>query len=160
VIEIPAGQVVAQGKLPAEPFGPQTFSPDGRWLVTLDMPPPDPAAVLAPLPEQAADLAVILHAFPTGNKQVEIPGPSAPSAYAFHPDGRLLAIGYQDGSMSLWDLGVGEEIFGADFCSQPVTGLAFTPDGESLAISDGRSPIRLLDLTALGRQLAEIGLQW
>ena len=53
-----------------------------------------------------------------------------------------------------------QEIFRADFCSQPVTQVAFTPDGASLAVSDGNSPIQLLDLVRLRRQLAAIGLEW
>ena len=105
-------------------------------------------------------MGLILQGFPTGDEPLKIAGPSAPGAYAFGPEGRLLAIGYRDGSVRLWDGGAGEGLFHADFCSQPVTELAFTPGGPGLAITDGRSPIQLLDLTALRRQMAEIGLDW
>jgi multidrug resistance efflux pump len=53
-----------------------------------------------------------------------------------------------------------EEVFHAGFCSQPVYQLAFTPDGESLAVADTESPIQFVDLTELRRQLAEMGLDW
>ncbi len=163
VFEIPAGRTIAQAELPGAPFGQQTFSPDGRWLVTADMPRPLPGAMWTPLPDgavQPSDLGVILQAFPAGDRQLKIAGASAPTAYAFSPDGGLLAVGYQDGSIKLWDVAESEEIVRADFCSHPVTQLAFTPDGASLAITDGKSPIQRLDLTALRRQLAGIGLDW
>jgi RNA polymerase sigma-70 factor (ECF subfamily) len=38
--------------------------------------------------------------------------------------------------------------------------LAFTSDGVSLAITDAESPIQLLDLIRLRRQLASVGLDW
>jgi hypothetical protein len=72
----------------------------------------------------------------------------------------MLAIGYQDGSAKLWDLTEREEIFRADFCSSPISQLAFTPDGTALAVTDGRSPIQLLHLTTLRQQLADIRLSW
>ena len=127
------------------------------------MPRPGASVMLAPFPESdtaPTDLALVLHAFPTGDERLRILARSAPTAYGFSPDGKLLAIGYQDGSMKLWDLESDEEVFHADFCSQPVTQLAFTPDGALLAISDGKSAIQRLDLVALRRQLARIRLSW
>jgi WD40 repeat protein len=161
VLEIPSGQTVARSELPGAPFGPQSFSPDGRWLVTSNVQPS--AHLLGLLQEDSTrqtDLGLILQAFPTGEKRLRVVGPAAPSAYAFSPDGGLLAIGYRDGSAGLWDVAGGEEIFRGNFCSQPVAQLAFTPDGVSLAVTDGKSPIQLLHLAGLRRQLAEVGLGW
>ena len=56
---------------------------------------------------------------------------------AFHPAGRLLAAGGDDGSIIVWELdGRGEgRMFQND--PLPVTGLAFSPDGRRLAASRG-----------------------
>ena len=117
-------------------------------------------AFVGQITAQPGDVKVTLWRFPSGEERSRIVGSSAPGAHAFSPDGRLLAIGYRDGSMILWDASRGEEVFRGDFRSQPITQLAFTPNGTSLAVSDGKSPVQLLDLIGLRRQLAKIRLDW
>ena len=163
VLAIPDGKAVAAIELPGTPFGPQTFSSDGRWLVTLDTARPALEATVETLSSRitpGTSTGLNLQSFPGGEKHLKISGSSAPTAFAVPPDGRLLAIGYQDGSATIWDLASNEEVFRADFCSQSVSHIAFTPDGASLAITDGASTIQLLDLTIVRRQLEEIGLDW
>ena len=163
VVEVFTGKRIAETELLAAPFGPRTFSPDGAWLVTLDVPQSAPWATFAYLEGNVAaqaNKALNLQSFPIADEQKKIVGSSTPTAHAFDPHERLLAIGYQDGSATLWDIAANEEIFHVGFCSQPVFQLAFTPDGESLAVTDTESPIQFIDLTGLRRQLVEIGLDW
>ena len=83
-----------------------------------------------------------------------------PSATAFSPDSRLLAIGYCDGFVRLSRVDDGAEIFRSQLRSRPIIQLAFSSDGATLAVTDGFDGIQLLDLPSLHRGLASIGLDW
>jgi WD40 repeat protein len=93
---------------------------------------------------------------------LSIRGTELTLAYAFSPDSRLLVVGYRDGSAQLWSLEQGQELFHWTLYPEPLEYLvlAFTPDGESLASSDGASAIRFLHLAPLRRHLADLGLDW
>jgi WD40 repeat protein len=163
VCEIPDGRTILQAEVLGVPFGSQTFSPNGQWLVKLDSPEsrPDAAfAAFAASTTEQAESGLALLSLPGADQKLRIAGPTRPTACAFSPDSRVLAVGYQDGSAKLWDLEQREDVFCADFCSSPISQLAFTPDGAALAVTDGRSPIQLLHLTTLRQQLADIGLSW
>jgi WD40 repeat protein len=163
VIDLSSGEQVGEVELAGSPFGPQSFTADGRWLVAQDTDRQPLDAVIEPFGGRArprANATLLARSFPDGAKQLRIEGPSAPTAFALDAQGRLLAIGYQDGVVMLWDVRQSEEIFRAGFCSQAVSQLAFTTDGRSLAITDGVSPIQFFDVSMVRRQLAEIGLAW
>jgi WD40 repeat protein len=83
-----------------------------------------------------------------------------PAADAFSPDNRLLAIGYPDGSVQLWDVPAGQELCRWPAHARSVRNLVFTPEGD-LATTEGQSSaIRVWHLTKLRHRLAEIGLGW
>ena len=66
--------------------------------------------------------------------------------HALSPDGRLLAVGRPDGTVTLTDAQTLRVL--SDYRavpSGPVFGLAFMPDGRSLAIGGGRGYLALLD---------------
>jgi WD40 repeat protein len=71
-------------------------------------------------------------------------------AAVFSPSGSVLASGYGDGTVRLWDLATGQAagdlaVAGAG-SGGAVTGLAFSPDGAVLASVDAAGRVRLWDL--------------
>ena len=102
----------------------------------------------------------MLRRFPENGRQVVIAGSAVPCAAGFSPDSRLLLIGYRDGVVRLCRVDDGGEIFRSPLRSQPITQLAFSTDGASLAVTDGFDGVQLLDLRDLQQRLASIGLDW
>lgn len=72
---------------------------------------------------------------------------------AFAPDGNTLAAGNFDGTVTLWDLGVGMPPETLATGSEMVNAIAFSPDGRWLAAADSRS--RILLWTTADRRLRE-----
>jgi WD40 repeat protein len=82
----------------------------------------------------------------------------------FSPDSKTLASASRDGSVRLWDVATGQERAGFKFQTPVVpdttthvwtTGLAFSPDGKTLAVGAIDGIARLLDATT-GKVLREL----
>ena len=56
---------------------------------------------------------------------------------AFSPDGRRLVSGFQDGTVRLWDVSTETEVATLEGHTDPVTSVAFSPDGGLLASAGG-----------------------
>jgi DNA-binding beta-propeller fold protein YncE len=72
-----------------------------------------------------------------------------PASLAFSPDSKLLAVGYFDSSVRLWDVAAGKSLVHVNRSwdlSSPL--LAFSPDGQKLAVGL-RSRVQLWDLDKL-----------
>ncbi|PCH43308.1 WD40 repeat-like protein [Wolfiporia cocos MD-104 SS10] len=78
------------------------------------------------------------------------------SALAYSSDGRFVASGYEDGTVTIWNPVTRARMFNLEVHTQPICALAFSPDGNKLASgsSDKRvvlwnapNGIKLLELT-------------
>jgi WD40 repeat protein len=61
------------------------------------------------------------------------------SSLAFSPDGQQLASGSESGTVRLWDVRTGEQVWSLEGYASGVKSVAFSPDGQLLALgsSDG-----------------------
>jgi WD40 repeat protein/serine/threonine protein kinase len=91
----------------------------------------------------------------SGKLQINLPTPD--HVLTLSPDGSLLASGDEDGNAHLWDLATGRLLrtfTGPPDGHKPTTGLAFSPDGRTLAIGTfvWDRALRLCDVNT-GREL-------
>jgi WD40 repeat protein len=81
----------------------------------------------------------------TGKQLTALVGQGLPRI-AFSPDGKRLACGGDDRTVTLWELETGRRL-GQDVHVDPVWGVAFSPDGKMLASSTLGGAIQLWDMT-------------
>ena len=155
VWDVATGQKRTEVKVDQGAVGRKFFwarlSPDGRWLVWLDV----------HRTEQA--LAVPAETFVNvqevgGSRAWRIPSGVLATSASFSPDGRLLALGYTDGLAQLWDV-KGTELFHWSTPRRGVQALAFAGD-TAVASSGVGGDVRIVDLLELRRRLAPLGLDW
>jgi WD40 repeat protein len=88
------------------------------------------------------------------------------STAVFSPDGKTLASSSGDGTVRLWDTATGQQKSGFRFESQInplsgermwVTGLAFSPDGKTLAAGQADGTVAMLDAATGARQRSLTG---
>lgn len=96
------------------------FSPDGKWLA-------EASGMNSPRVWDAST-GKLVAAFPLEERG------NFPTAVAFNPDGTVLAAGYDDSQVRLWDMPGGKERKPLPEQRGNVYGIAFTPDGKTLAV--------------------------
>ncbi|MFN0054942.1 MAG: protein kinase domain-containing protein [Planctomycetales bacterium] len=139
------------------------FSTDRRWMAIgyLSM---DIGALrqpVAPGQGKSADYGLALWDLSAAQVHLDVRGSNAPSAAAISNDSRLLAIGYVDGRVELWDIPLCKKILEWRGSTDQVTKLAFTPEGTALARCDAKSSmLQLLEIATLRRELAACELDW
>jgi WD40 repeat protein len=131
------------------------LSLDGKWLYYPINPSNDvEAADLSLMRLRIWDIAKRRH-----HGDVRFSG--QPSEVVLSTDNRLLAVGYENGAVEIWDIQEKEQLLRWQPLGVPaIRHLAFTPDAAFLAASGNWGPVHLLHLGELRRQLADMGLDW
>ena len=65
------------------------------------------------------------------------------SCLVFSPNGKMLAVGYRDGTIKLWDLRASKELVTFEAHARPTRCLAFSPDSKTLASGESGGTIKL-----------------
>ncbi len=107
----------SQYPLPGNIYAP-VFSHDSKWLVLVA----GDGVYLTPV------------VFQTNVERLPLGSNQGPSALAFSPDDRILAIGSGDGTVSFWDVSTRQQLRFVRWQVLEVTALAFSPDGQELAV--------------------------
>jgi WD40 repeat protein len=119
-----------------------TFSPDGKTLAAL--------VKMGPMPGDACK--VMLWDVATGKPRlfgrVNDDKPVQVQAFAFAPDGQVLATADADGRVSLWRTDRPEQTIGGWEFPGPVYSLAFDDSGALLSAGNGDGTIAVLRLPA------------
>src|SRR5690349_3178589 len=84
----------------------------------------------------------------------EQPMPTHPIQVHFSPNGRILATGFYNATVWLWDGTTGESVLGPLRHKDFIEDTAFSPDGTSLLVASHDGTAYLWDL-ARGRALTE-----
>jgi serine/threonine protein kinase/WD40 repeat protein len=118
---------------PANASGPPwgRFSPDGKLLAFRHNP----------------DLRIRLWDCENERLIFDSPYANHDAALAFRPDGRHLALGQSDGTITIHDTASGEEVIPAIKTGIPPAHLAYSPSGQQLAVlSPAAQQLQLLDV--------------
>lgn len=88
--------------------------------------------------------------------------PYFPASVSFSPDGKMMAVGYLEGHLRLWDLGEEKLIRELEGYQGEVLDLAFSPDGKTLAAIFGYPDmaIQLWTMPQGERLLSIKGVDW
>ena len=127
------------------------FSPNDNYVVMRN-------TKISPDGITPTDPRIAVWELSTGEKVLDITA-SQLADFAFSSDSQVLAIADEDGWVRFWSMTTSAEIFRWKLDEKP-RGLAFTPDGSSLAIGGANSPMQYLHLQDLRQRLVEIGLDW
>ena len=77
---------------------------------------------------------------------LEVPGGYFRGGLVFSPDGEILAVGYQDGTIRLWDVETGQVLRTLAGHTDRMTTVAFSPDGALLVSGAEDKGVRLWDI--------------
>ncbi|MEV5573384.1 serine/threonine-protein kinase [Spirillospora sp. NPDC052269] len=113
------------------------FSPNGRTV----------AAVTDGFYKKAPGSSVLMYDPVTGRRTGTLTGhKDSVRALAFHPDGRTLVSGGNEGIVRIWDYPAGRTTATIVVGGGVIHGLAFTPDGHRLVVGSTDRTVRLFDL--------------
>lgn len=123
-----------------------TYSPDGRWLTGFS------GSGLTFWDAETGKMAFTLPAQFAG---------AGPSAFAFSPDGKMLAVGlsggpHQSSYLQVWHVDGPREI-GVFLCHEvgDVRQVAWSPDGKSVAVASTMASVKLWDVPTILKSLAK-----
>jgi len=151
---VPDGAAARDGRLKPGDWIVRVSGPDGSLVKTEGMTVSDAIKLITGIPGTQVRLEVVsadapkLKVIELNRKKAAI-GDYGVKSVAFSPDGKTLAVGNCNHTVTLWDVATGRRqapLSGADH-SNYVNAVAFSPDGKTLASGSGDMTIKLWDLS-------------
>ena len=150
---VPDGAAARDGRLKPGDRIVRVSGPDGSLVKTEGMTVSDARKWIVGTPGTQVRLEVVSGNAPQP-KVIELTFKKTPKenkgvrSVAFSPDGKTLAVGNRDQTVTLWDVATGRRqapLLGADH-SEGVNAVAISPDGKTLASGSDDNTIKLWDL--------------
>lgn len=119
------------------------LSPNGLWLAAIavyDFQRRNVAQKYNPREHTYKSLLKVWNIL-TGDERTLLNDEKGINSFAFSPDDELLAVGFRDGIVEVWDVASGERVkrFAGNPRNSAIVALSFHPDGQRLAaVSDGK----------------------
>jgi WD40 repeat protein len=148
---------VATGKLSPRFQGEHTaaswfaFTPDGRFLVAGGDLRVGRGAVVRGAFDFPVGPGLQVRELLTGKPALVLPKLQGSRCGSVSPDGAVLALGFENGRVSLHELDTGKLLRRLDGHRGAITSLAFTPDGKALVSGSADSTALVWDVAAVGR---------
>jgi serine/threonine protein kinase/WD40 repeat protein len=151
VWDVASRRVVKELPMPASMVVKVCFSADGRWLAV----------------SGGRENEPVYRLYRTGSWELRLQLTSSqdqlaePGLCAFSPDGEIWAIGNPPNHTRLYSTATGRRLAVLEPPHQaPVASLAFSPDGNTLAVMQRDSVVQVWDLRELRQELAALNLDW
>ena len=107
-----------------------------------------------------AQVHALLHRPGVAGTPWKLPVAGMVSGFDLSPDGATAAILELGGLLRLFDTTTGERLAEFRLPVEANTQIEFSPDGKGLYYVEAKSPLRMLKLADLRRELATLGLDW
>ncbi len=147
LLDAATGKEVRQLTHPAD-TGSMVFAPDGKTLAVSCGKIGQPGRITLWEVESGKELATL-----AGLKD-------AVFAFAFSPDGKLLASGGYDRTIRLWDVNSRKKLHETHRLSNPFYGLTFSRDSKTLISRGPENHVRLWDVATWRERVPDDGPEW
>jgi WD40 repeat protein len=137
------------------PEGPFAWSPDGKWLATAR---PFEINDVGGVKLGTSAGATVLLWDAGGSRMRSLTRGHPIFALDYSPDGKRIATGSLDGTITLWDVSTGQQALTIRGPMEGVTAVAFSRDGKRLASACLDGTARVWDATPLEERVVQKGL--
>jgi WD40 repeat protein len=111
--------------------------------------------------DKVGEVMASVYDLPSGRLRLKVQDVELTRAGDLSPNGKLLALGLQNGKVAVWSLDSGQELFQwQPGIGRPIGWVRFTPRGELAAKEAYSNETPVLDMTRFRQELRKLNLDW